>query len=229
MHPRLAQENDSRSMRNRKSSIRRPAFWCGVLLILGGLSAAGLVPSREIGDTKTLVILLLSAGTGEALAGILDHRAGSRTASMDILLGLLSMMTGALLATPNWSSASSVVYLITMWLLARGLLDLVGSALMRDEIIQDGRMIRAGIDLLLGVVSWVAIVVVPWWELLFGWPESSVGVMRTFAGLSVVAAGGFLITASRAAIRPDSDLKPGERVTASKLPDSSEAPFQKAT
>ena len=197
MHARLAQENASGSARDGRPQARRPAFWCGTLLILFGLSTAAFMAAQEIGDTKALVILLVSAGMVEAFAGILDHRAGGRTAAMDVLLGFLSIAAGALLSTPGWGSASSLVYLITIWLLARGLLDLIGSALMRSEIIQDARMIRAGVDILLGLLSGIALVVVPWWELLFGWPESSVGVIRTFAGLSVVAAGVFLIAESR--------------------------------
>jgi uncharacterized membrane protein HdeD (DUF308 family) len=197
MRAMLAQGTAGGSSRSDESPVRRPAFWCGALLIVLGLSAAGFMARQEIRDTNALVLLLVLAGTVEAFAGILDHRAGGRTASLDILLGLGSIAAGALLSTPGWGSASALVYLLTIWLLARGLLDLVGSALMRSEIIRDARLIRGGADLILGTLSAVALLVISWWEILFGWPESSVGMIRTFAGLSVVAAGAYLVTESR--------------------------------
>jgi len=199
-----AEENAGGSAYDGRSPVRRPAFWCGALLILLGLAAAVFGPLLEIGVTKMLVILVVSAGTVEAFAGMLDRRAGGRTAAMDILLGLMSIGAGGLLSTPGWSSASALVYVITLWLLARGVVDIVGSIFMRSEIIQDARMIRAGLDILLGVLSWMALLVVPWWELLFDWPESTVGVIRTFAGLSVVAAGSFLVAESQVRQSPPS-------------------------
>ena len=177
--------------------VRRPTFWCGSLLILFGASGAAFMASQNIGDVKAFVLVLISAGAVEAFAGILDHRAGGRTALMDIILGIASIAAGSLLMAPGWSSASSLANLIMVWLLARGLLDLVGSALMRSEIIQDARMIRASIDLVLGLLSLIALFIIPWLELLIGWPETSVGVIGAFAGLSVVATGAFLISESR--------------------------------
>lgn len=197
MHAENAPRNADASVRKSQGSVRRPAFWCGLLLILFGFSAAGLMAGQEIGERKALIILLISAGLVEGFAGIIDHRAGGRTAAMDVLLGILSIAAGSLLLTPGWGSASSLVYLITIWLLVRGLVDLLGSALMRNAFIQDARMIRAAVDLALGLLSWVALMIVPWWELLFGWPESSVSVIGTLAGVSVVAAGAFLIVESR--------------------------------
>lgn len=197
MHAALANGKTSGSTTESRQSGRGPALWCGVLLILFGLFAASPNIIWDIDDTSALVILLAFAGLVETFAGILDHRAGGRTAAMNVVLGLASVAVALLLLTPGWGSASSLVYLLTIWLLGRGLVDLLGSALMRSAIVGDARMMRASIDLFLGVLSWIMVLVVPWLELLIGWPESSTSVVRTLAGLSVVAAGVFLTVESR--------------------------------
>lgn len=177
----------------RHPSVRRPTLWCGALLVLLGTGALVIPALQPAADGRTLAMLLLAAGTIEGFAGILDHRAGGATALLDVVLGLLSIGAGTMLLAPGWASASYLFVVLALWMVVRGLSDLIGSAVMRNEIIQDARLMRGGVDLGLGAVSWIALAIVPWWELMFGWPESSVGVIGVFAGISVIATGAFLI------------------------------------
>jgi hypothetical protein len=184
--------------RYRHPTVQRPTFWCGTLLVIFGVASVigqGLQPAP---DASIVVMLLLAAGVVEVLAGILDHRTGGVTASLDVVLGLLSIGAAFTLLAPGWDTASSLFVLLALWLIVRGLFDLIGSALMRDEIVQDARLMRSGVDLGLGAVSLIALAIVPWWEIMFGWPESSVAVIRVFAGISVIATGAFLIAESQA-------------------------------
>lgn len=195
--PTKASARDIAAPRDTARPARRPTTWCGAFLAVLGLAVAAIPLLRELRAPDLLIGLLISAGVVEMLAGAIDHHAGRVTAAMDVVLGLLSLAAGALLLLPGWDSAASLVIVITAWLVVRGLLDLVGSALMRNEIIQDARLVRSSIDLTLGILGWIALAVVPWWEILFGWPGFTISLIWTFAAASVIATGAFLVAESR--------------------------------
>jgi hypothetical protein len=176
---------------------RRPAFWFGLILILLGASAALLLPIGPGEAARGFALLLLGAGLIELASGALDHRAGRAAGLMDGVIGAVSIGFGTLLLLRGLESATSVHAIIFLWMVSRGVLDVAGAALMPGPLLQDVRIVRGGIDLLLGVVGWVALAIVPWWELLFGWPTDSLHALRLFAAASIVTTGLYLMSESR--------------------------------
>ncbi|WP_158702958.1 DUF308 domain-containing protein [Allosphingosinicella vermicomposti] len=170
---------------------------CGLLMLGCGLAAIGVEvvdPRAVIGTTGYLI---LAAGVIEIVAGIAQRRIEQIEGRLDIILGLISLGVGGYLIANMDGTAARLAGLLTLWLLLRGGLDLVAAFLTTDLFTEEGRILRASVDLVLGLISYIGLGTTAWWERFLGWPSTAATASFLFAGISLAAAGLFLTGISR--------------------------------
>jgi uncharacterized membrane protein HdeD (DUF308 family) len=158
---------------------------------MGACSAlAFAAPVLEPPSAKGFAAIMIGiGGTADMAAGLFGVQVErSRT---DIALGIISIAAAIVLAFIPASDAFLLTALLTLWLMARGLTELVGAALSVDksEAAAAARLARGGIDLLLGLVALIGSLTTIWGQAIFGWPETIVRTILLFAAISLLAAG----------------------------------------
>lgn len=175
---------------------------CGILMLGCGIATIGVETVEPRAVIETAGYLILAAGIIEIIAGIAHRRIVLLEGRLDILLGLISAGVGAFMITHTGGTAAKFAALLTLWLLVRGGLDMVAAFLTSDPFTEEGRLLRASADLVLGVVSYIGLVTTAWWERFLGWPSTAATASFLFAGISLSAAGLFLIGISRPRYAP---------------------------
>lgn len=176
---------------------------CGLLMLLcGGITIiADAADPRDV--VRTTGALLLIAGGLEIVAGIAHGRLEQTEGRLDIILGIISLAVAAYFLLSPAYTAARFAGLLTLWLLLRGGIDMLAAFLTRDLFSEEGRLLRASVDLVLGLVSYIGLGTTAWWERLLGWPSTAAHVTFLFAGVSLAAAGLFLIGISRPRYAPE--------------------------
>ncbi|QPQ56043.1 DUF308 domain-containing protein [Allosphingosinicella flava] len=170
---------------------------CGLLILLCG-AATIIVDAADPRDVvrKTGVLLLIAGGL-EVIAGIAHRRFEQTEGRLDVILGIISLAVAAYFLLSPAYTAVRFAGLLTLWLLSRGGIDMLAAFLTGDLFSEEGRLLRASVDLVLGLVSYIGLGTTAWWESLMGWPTTASHVTFLFAGVSLAAAGLFLIGISR--------------------------------
>lgn len=174
-------------MTDRISADHRPGWgWIlayGVLLVLVGLLAllSPLATGLAVGVLMAIVLVL---GGVAALAAGLSRR-GWHSHWLDIVVGLLCLVFGALILWQPFVGALSLVWAIGVWLALLGIIELAAASRSRHH---RGRLILLGIvDVVLG--AW----------LFLSSPATALIALSVLVGLSFVIRG--LILASWAFTR----------------------------
>lgn len=174
-----------------------PAFACGLTMIAVGAAVVAMPIGSPAEAASTFGYVLAVGGSLELLAALGGvGRSPRPCVAADALLGAVSLGAAFLLLWGVPGAAASAATAVMMWLIARGVIDLLASAAMPSEHLQDGRLIRAGLDLTLGLLTAVALTIIPWWDLLFGWPGSSMDAIGLFVAASFAATGLYVMAAS---------------------------------
>jgi len=177
---------------------RQILLFCG-LVILGCGAATIIFDSAEPrGLVRTTGYLVLAAGLAEVIGGIAHKRLEQVEGRLDILLGLISLAVASYLLFSPAYTAARFAGLLTLWLMLRGGIDILAAFLTSDWFTEEGRLLRASVDLVLGLVSYIGLGTTAWWETLLGWPSTAAAVTFLFVGISLAAAGLYLIGISRA-------------------------------
>ena len=183
------------------------AFACGVTMFGAAAAVAAMPIGSPAEAASTFGYVLAVGGSLELLAALAGvGRSPRPCVAADALLGAVSLGGAFLLLWGVPGAAASAASAAMMWLIARGVIDLLASAAMPSEHLQDGRLVRAGVDLTLGLVTAVALTVIPWWDLLFGWPGSSMRAIALFVAASFAATGLYVMAAALG--RPKADPVP---------------------
>lgn len=154
------------------------ALACGLTMIALGVTIAVMPTASRAEAASLLGYALAVAGSLELLAALSGIGRGPRASvAADALLGATSF-GGAFLLLWGVPAAASAATAVMIWLIARGVIDLLAPAAMPSELLQDGRLIRAGVDLTLGLLTLVALTIIPWWTYSSAgpappWPQSS--------------------------------------------------------
>ena len=181
----------------RPGGSRRLLLLCGLLILLCGIGAVLSDAVVTRGVVHTTGYLLLAAGAAEIVAGFAHRRLERIEGRLDIILGLISLAVAAFLIFSSAHTASRFAGLLTLWLLLRGGVDILAAFVTRNFFVEEGRLLRASVDLVLGLVSYIGLGTTAWWERLLGWPSTAAAVTFLFAGISLCVAGLFLIAISR--------------------------------
>jgi len=171
---------------------------CGVVLLACGAAAIVADVTDPRGVVHTTGYLLLAGGFAETIAGVAHRRLDQIEGRLDILLGLISLAIALYLIFSPPHTATRLAGLLTLWLLLRGGIDILAAFLTGNLVTEEGRLLRASVDLVLGVVSYIGLGTTAWWEKLMGWPATASVATFLFVGISMAAAGLFLIGISRA-------------------------------
>ncbi|HEY6917453.1 MAG TPA: DUF308 domain-containing protein [Allosphingosinicella sp.] len=194
---------DDLSPENRADGTRRPngrrslLLACGLVVLACGIGAIISDAAVTRGIVRTTGYLLLVAGAAEILAGFAHRRLERTEGRLDIILGLISLAVASFLILSPAHTASRFAGLLTLWLLLRGGIDILAAFLTRDFFIEEGRLLRASVDMVLGLVSYIGLSTTAWWERLLGWPSTAAAVTFLLAGISLSVSGLFLIAISR--------------------------------
>lgn len=171
---------------------------CGLSILICGIAAILLDAVDPRAAVHTTGYLILVAGLLEMVAGVAHGRLQRIEGRLDIILGLISVAVATYLLLSPAYTAARLAGLLTLWLLSRGGIDMIAAFLTGDLFAEEGRLLRASVDLVLGLVSYIGLGTTAWWERLLGWPATAAAATFLFAGISLAAAGLFLIGISRA-------------------------------
>jgi uncharacterized membrane protein HdeD (DUF308 family) len=171
---------------------------CGLFILGCGTASLFLPESEARGLIHRTGYLLAAAGTAEILAGFAHRRLVQIEGRLDVFLGLVSLAAGAALLLVESHTAARFAGFLTLWLLLRGGIDIVAAFLTSSLFAEEGRLIRASVDLVLGLVSYIGLGTTAWWEQIIGWPSTAASITFLFAGISLAVTGMFLIAISRA-------------------------------
>lgn len=176
---------------------RRLLLLCGILILLCGAITIIVDAADPRAVVRTTGLLLAVTGGLEIMAGMAHRRFEQTEGRLDIILGIATLAVAAYLLFSPASTAARFAGLLTLWLIFRGGMDMLAAFLTRDLFSEEGRLLRAAVDLVLGLVSYIGLVTTVWWERLLGWPASAAHVTFLFVGISLAASGLFLIGISR--------------------------------
>jgi uncharacterized membrane protein HdeD (DUF308 family) len=150
--------------------------------------AAPLAPPPTV--KAFAVVMIFTGGAAEAVAGRFGvHVARDR---VDIALGFLSLTAAIALSSIRDDDAFLLTALLTLWLVARGLAELIGGTLSaeRGNSAAAAWLARGAIDMLLGLLSLIGSLTTIWGQAIFGWPATIVRTILLFAAISLLVAGG---------------------------------------
>jgi uncharacterized membrane protein HdeD (DUF308 family) len=106
-----------------------------------------------------------------------------------VVLGLLSMGTGSLLILAGATSALSLTLMLSAWLLARAVVELVGGWAGAVECagLVTARLARGTVDLVLGLLALIGSLATAFPAFLLGWPWAVVRMILLFVAISLIA------------------------------------------
>lgn len=159
---------------------------CGLLMILAAIAVALKQPADS---RQTIVVTgyaLLASGIAEiaiGLAGFITVRS-----RQEVVLGLLSILTAASLILGSPDSALSLTFLLAMWLLARGIADLLGGAFAARHARRSAmaRFLRSLLELVLGSFALIVSLTTAWWPF---WPTFTVQTVVLLVAAGLAASG----------------------------------------
>ena len=153
------------------------------------LAAIAVAVKQPTDSHQTIVLTgytLLGCGIAEiaiGLAGFITVRS-----RQEVVLGLLSILTGAWLVLGSPDTALSLTFLLAMWLLARGIADLLGGAFAARHERRSAmvRFLRSLLELMLGTFALIVSMTTAWWPF---WPTFTVQAVVLLVAPGLAASG----------------------------------------
>ena len=108
---------------------------------------------------------------------------------IDVVLGLVSIVAASLLLTAGETSALSLTMMLSAWLLARAVVELVGSwpGATASLGLVAIRLVRGIVDLVLGLLALIGALATVFPPFLLGWPWAVVRTVLLFVAISLMA------------------------------------------
>ena len=157
--------------------------------LMGACSAIALVvPVADPSSARSVAsTMILAGGVAEIAVGLFGVHV--ERGPTDVALGLLSLLAASILIVIGEISALSFTALLSAWLLARGATELVGGMAASDEIarVAAARLIRGGVDVVLGLMALIGSLASAFPAFLLDWPSTIVRTILLFIALSLMA------------------------------------------
>ena len=159
---------------------------CGMLMALSSVLAL-IVPLAEPGTAKGVAAgMIFAGGVAEIAAGLFGVQV--ERGRTDLVLGLLSVALASLLAVSGAIGALSFLFLLGVWLFARGAIELLGGlAAETVAAVAAARLVRGWMDILLGLVALIGSLAAAFPLLLLSWPVTIVRSALLFVAASLLA------------------------------------------
>lgn len=157
--------------------------------LMAACSAIALVvPVADPSSARSVAsTMILAGGVAEIAVGLFGVHV--ERGPTDVALGLLSLLAASILIVIGEISALSFTALLSAWLLARGATELVGGMAASDEIarVAAARLIRGGVDVVLGLMALIGSLASAFPAFLLDWPSTIVRTILLFIALSLMA------------------------------------------
>ena len=179
---------------------------CGCLIALSA-AVALIVPLADPGTARAVAAgMIYAGGVAEIVAGLFGIRV--ERGRTDVALGLLSVATASILAFAETIGALSFLFLLGLWLLARGATELLrGLAVETAVALAAARLIRGWMDIALALVVLIGALAAAFPLLLLSWPATIVRSALLLVAASLLASSALHIWLATSSGRPDHALR----------------------